>query len=265
MPVSVRKAVIKLLIATLVLATLILLCFADINEGLKGVLIVFIIILAFPITLLIGIDASRTIRRDLPSHKSLRLLGRFLAFPQAIMGIVLIGFAVVYPLFGVRELADDLARGTSPVMPLARLVIAILGFCVGLHYVREGLGMRRRRPCVHSIGSNDWVGPCNNMKGTLPQLLIPIILAALILCSVRTFWRTSDDARQVRIYVVTKFWCTFVTVFGALFLPLVIPIPDDSYLFKAVYWAFFIFPVTLCMGYLCARVFFAIVDTVQKR
>jgi hypothetical protein len=146
MPASVRKALIKLLIATIVLAMLVLLCFADINGGLKGVLIVFIIILAFPITLLIGIDASRAIKRDLPSHKSLRLLGRFLAFPQAIMGTVLIGFAVVYPLFGVRELADDVSKGSTPVLPLVRLVIAALSFCVGLHYVREGLGLRKRSP-----------------------------------------------------------------------------------------------------------------------
>jgi hypothetical protein len=146
MPATVRKALTKLLIATIVLAMLVLLCFADINGGLKGVLIVFIIILAFPITLLIGIDASRAIRRDLPSHKSLRLLGRFLAFPQAIMGTVLIGFAVAYPLFGVRELADDVSKGSIPVLPLVRLIIAALSFCVGLHYVREGLGMRKQIP-----------------------------------------------------------------------------------------------------------------------
>jgi hypothetical protein len=143
-PKSVRNALIKLLIATIALAMLVLSCFADINGGLQAVLIIFIVILAFPITLLIGIDASRAIRQELPSHKSLRLLGRVLAFPQAIMGTVLIGFAVVYPLFGLRELADDVSRGSAPVLPLVRLIIAALSFFVGLHYVREGLGIRKR-------------------------------------------------------------------------------------------------------------------------
>lgn len=146
MPVAVRKALIKLFVATILLAMLVLLCFADINGGLKGVLIVFIIILAFPVTLLIAIDASRAIKRDLPSHKSLRVVGRLLAFPQAIMGTVLIGFSVVYPLFGVRELVDDVSMGSAPVSPLVRLVIAALGFSVGLHYIREGLGIRKRSP-----------------------------------------------------------------------------------------------------------------------
>jgi hypothetical protein len=142
-PPTVRRALIKLLVATAVLAGLSLLCFADINGGLKGVLAVAIVILAFPITLLLGIDASRVIKREVPNHKSLRLMGRFLAFPQAVMGIILVGFAVAYPLFGLREAMDLISIGRFPAFPLAFTLIAALSFGVGLHYIREGLGFKK--------------------------------------------------------------------------------------------------------------------------
>ena len=121
---------------------MIFLCCMDINGGLKGVLIVFIVIVMFPVTLLIGIDTSRVIEREMPSRKPLRIVGRLLAFPRLVMGVVLIGFSTVYPVFGIPELADDLSKGYIAVLPIARLIIAALSFIVGLRYVREELAGR---------------------------------------------------------------------------------------------------------------------------
>jgi len=99
----------------------------------------------------------------------------------------------------------------------------------------------------------------------LPLLIIPAVWVALIVWSVRTFWRTSDDPRQARILGLTKFTCAFVTLGSAIFFPLDLPIPDGSYMFRAAYWAFFVFPVSLCVGYLSSRLFFAIVDPLPKK
>jgi hypothetical protein len=141
---KIRKALVKLLVATFVLAALLLLCFTSINEGLKSVLIILIVILAFPITLLVGIDASRTIKRERPSGKSLTVLARLLGFPEAIMGTILVGASVAYPLFGVPQLLDDLSNGVLPLLPLGRLAVAALGFAAGLRYIRRGLGINKR-------------------------------------------------------------------------------------------------------------------------
>jgi hypothetical protein len=68
---SVRKALIKLLVATSILAALILSCFIDSVGDARGLIVFFIVVLGFPITLLTGIDASRVIKREAPKHKSL--------------------------------------------------------------------------------------------------------------------------------------------------------------------------------------------------
>jgi hypothetical protein len=141
---NVRIALVKLLVASMILAGLVISCFFDSAGGLKGLVIFFIIVLAFPVTLLIGIDASRTIKREMPAHKSLRMLGRLLAFPQAILGTVLVGFSLVYPVLGVRELVHDVSNGKTPILALAGLFVAALSFGLGLHYVREGLGISMR-------------------------------------------------------------------------------------------------------------------------
>jgi hypothetical protein len=141
---EVRTALTKLLVSSIVLFGLVILCFADIDRAIRGFLIVFIAILAFPITLLYAIDASKVIRRAAPDHKSLTIFGRILAFPQAIMGIVLIAFSVVYPIFGVHELIVDISNGHAAALPIVRLVIAVLSFLLGLRYVREGLGIEKK-------------------------------------------------------------------------------------------------------------------------
>jgi hypothetical protein len=89
--------------------------------------------------------------------------------------------------------------------------------------------------------------------------------AALIVWSLRTFWRTSDDPRQARIYAFTKCYCIIVTAAAALLFPLALPVPDASYWGKAVYWGFFAFPATLPAGHWSWRVFLAIFDPLQKR
>jgi hypothetical protein len=141
---EIRKALIKLLVVTVVLAGLVSSCFVDSVGDLKGLIIFFIVVLVFPITILIGIDASRVINRELPSHKALRVMGRVLAFPQAVMGAVLIGFAIGYPVFGVRELMQELAKGNWPLLPIGGLIVSVLGFAAGLRYIREGLGLGNR-------------------------------------------------------------------------------------------------------------------------
>jgi hypothetical protein len=141
---AVRTALLKLLISTIVLGGLVLFWLSDVNGGLQGFAAVVVVILAFPITLLIAIDAARVIRREEPNHRSLRVLGRFLAFPQAILGTILMGFGAAYPVFGVSELIHDLETGGAPFFPIVRLVVAALMFVVGLRYFREGLGLKGR-------------------------------------------------------------------------------------------------------------------------
>ncbi len=141
---KVRQSLVKLLVAIIVLVLLTLICFGDIDPGLRGTIATFVVVVVFPVSLLLGIDASRVIKREMPGQRSLRLLGKALALPQAIMGTVLVGFAVVYPLFGIRELVSDISNGVMPALPVVRICIAAFSFIVGLHYVREGLGLTKR-------------------------------------------------------------------------------------------------------------------------
>jgi hypothetical protein len=139
---SVRKALIKLLVATSILAALILSCFIDSVGDARGLIVFFIVVLGFPITLLTGIDASRVIKREAPKHKSLAVLGRLLAFPQAVFGTILIGFSIVYPVFCVPEIIRDISDGYLRATRLFGLIAAAFGFGVGVHYLREGLGSK---------------------------------------------------------------------------------------------------------------------------
>jgi|SRR5882724_7890280 len=141
---KVRHSLVKLLVATIVLVLLTVICFGDIDPGLRGTIATFVAVVAFPVSLLLGIDASRVIKREMPGHRSISLLGKALALPQAIMGTVLVGFAVAYPVFGIRELVSDISNDVMPALPVVRICIAALSFTVGVHYVREGLGLKKR-------------------------------------------------------------------------------------------------------------------------
>jgi hypothetical protein len=139
----VHKSLIKLLAAAVVLATLVALCFVESIGDLRGLIVFFMVVLGFPITLLLGVDASRTIKREIPSHRSLSILGRLLAFPQAVLGTILLGFSLVYPVFEVPAVIHDLSGGRVPVLGLSGLAMAAVGFAVGMHYIREGLGLEK--------------------------------------------------------------------------------------------------------------------------
>lgn len=140
---SVRKALSKLLMATIALAALIALCFVNRIGDLRGLIIFLIVLLAFPITVLIGIDTSRVIKKETPSHKRIALLGRILALPQAVMGAILLGFSVVYPVFGIHQLLYGPKNGRLLWLPIGGIVFAAISFSLGLYYIREGLETRK--------------------------------------------------------------------------------------------------------------------------
>jgi hypothetical protein len=55
-----------------------------------------------------------------------------------------------------------------------------------------------------------------------------IVWTALMVWSLRKYWRTSDDSREAGIYRDAKFWCLFVTVGLALLLPQVVALSGIS-------------------------------------
>ena len=122
------------------LTALILICLLDSLGDLRGLIIFVIVVLVFPITLLLGIDASKAIKLEAPADKGMRTIGWLLGFPQAIMGTILIAFGVVYPFFGIHELMDDLSMKRVPILPIVRIGTAFLFFVLGQRYLREGLG-----------------------------------------------------------------------------------------------------------------------------
>jgi hypothetical protein len=140
----VKKALSKLVMTTIVLAALILLCFVNRVGDLRGLIVFVIVVLAFPITVLTGIDASRVIKRETPSHKRISLLGRVLSFPQAVMGTILVGFSIVYPVFGIHELLRDPNQGRLPWLPIGGIGFAAICFSLGIYYIREGLNISKK-------------------------------------------------------------------------------------------------------------------------
>lgn len=127
----------------MVLAASIFLCFVDIDGSLKAVLIICIAILALPITLLIAIDASRVIEREMAPRRSVNVLGRILAFPQAVIGVVLIGASIVCPVIELPKIIADMTKGHPDVFTIVNVAIAGLMFVIGVRYVKEGLGLGR--------------------------------------------------------------------------------------------------------------------------
>lgn len=138
---GIRKALIKLLVAAAVLIGLILGCFSPIDRELVGIMAGFTILLAFPITVLLSVDASRIIKREMPRKKSVRILGVVLGIPQAVLGTILVAFGIVYPFIGIRDILADLSSGRSGIIPFLTTVTAILMLGVGYYYLREGLGL----------------------------------------------------------------------------------------------------------------------------
>lgn len=142
---AVTKALMKLLLATVALLSLSLLCFGDFDQGLRATVGTFVVVVVFPATILLSIDASRTIRREAPSHRPAQMLGLALGFPQAVLGVALLAFGVVYPWFGIREIMRLHAPGAVPIIPMVGIAFALIALPLGYHYVREGVGIDRKR------------------------------------------------------------------------------------------------------------------------
>jgi hypothetical protein len=107
----------------------------------NGILGGMIVVVIFPSTLLFGIDASRAIKRDNPSHRSVRILGRTLGIPEGVLGVILMAFGVVFPIVGIRDFIENGSIGENPVFRLINIGTAILMFSIGYPYLKESLGL----------------------------------------------------------------------------------------------------------------------------
>jgi len=85
---KVRKALIKLLVASVILGGLVISCFVDSVGDLKGLILLHRRLVFHH---LIGVDASRVIKREMPSHKSCAVLDGSWRFPRPSWETVLIG------------------------------------------------------------------------------------------------------------------------------------------------------------------------------
>jgi hypothetical protein len=139
-----RRALLKLLVAFMIFIGLLLGIFSKGDRGLVGIMGGLLVVVVLPVTVLLSIDASRIIKRETSESRSLRGFGVLLGIPQAIMGIVLVAFGLVYPFFGIRALLADSATGLPGFIDLVLTLTAFALLFVGYHYVREGLGLKGR-------------------------------------------------------------------------------------------------------------------------
>lgn len=139
-----KRTLIKLLIATTLLVSLILLSFTHIDGGIKAVSDVILVVIVGPSVLLWGIDLSRAIRREAVSSQSMRTIGRILAIPQLLFGVILVAWGAAYPaVFGIPEIVSRLSQGASAFHPAIYTILAGLMFSAGIWYLRDGLGLMR--------------------------------------------------------------------------------------------------------------------------
>jgi hypothetical protein len=132
-----RWALLKLMVALMVFAALIPFCFWHTDLDLRGVVMGLIVLVVFPSTVLLGIDASRTIRREMPAHESVRILGVVLGIPQGILGAILVSIAVFLPFVGMYDLAIHHLYGTKSGLPALYLFASVVSFIVGYHYLKD--------------------------------------------------------------------------------------------------------------------------------
>lgn len=139
-----RGTLIKLLVSTTLLVFLILLCFTGIDSGLKAVIGAVIVVVVGPSVLLWGIGLSRAIKRQGSTSRSVRTVGRVLAIPQILFGVILVAWGIAYPaVFGIRDILGNASRGADVVMPVLYTLISGLMFLAGIKYVRDGLSLVR--------------------------------------------------------------------------------------------------------------------------
>lgn len=136
---SVRSALLKLMVAVMIFAALIPFCFWRTNLDLRGLVGGLILLIIFPSTVLLGIDASRTIRREMPAHRSVRVAGVALGIPQGILGTILVSIGIVLPFVGMYDLAIHHLFGTNSRLPALYLFTSVVSFVVGYHYLKDSL------------------------------------------------------------------------------------------------------------------------------
>lgn len=136
---TVKSALIKLSVSTIILAFLISLIVAYPHDSDNGIIGGLIILVIFPSTLLFGIDASRAIKRETPSHRSVQILGKALGVPQGVFGVILVAFGVVFPIMSIRDFIETGSFGENPAFRIVCIGTAILMFSIGYHYVKESL------------------------------------------------------------------------------------------------------------------------------
>lgn len=142
---DIKKSLIKLLIATIVLVYLVSECFYQNDPGLVGVIAVGTAILALPIVILLSIDASRAIKREMSINKATRAMGALLGIPQAILGILLMAIGIAYPFIGIRNIVIDISLGRPTIFPLISTISALMMLIIGYYYLREGLSFGKKK------------------------------------------------------------------------------------------------------------------------
>jgi hypothetical protein len=118
--------------------------FFRVDRDFAGVIGGLGVLVAFPATILSAIDASRVIRRADPASKQVQILGFVLGVPQAVLGVILLVYGVIYPFFGIPDIVAELTAGRSAIAPFVRTVTAFLLFGVGYYYAREGLRLDKK-------------------------------------------------------------------------------------------------------------------------
>src|SRR5271154_1805102 len=118
---SIRRALLKLLVWAVLLVGLAF-AFFHVDRDFAGVIGGIGVLVALPATILSCVDASRVIRQVDPTSKQVRFLGFALGLPQAVLGVMLLAYGVIYPFFGINDMVSDLALGRSGIVPFVRTV-----------------------------------------------------------------------------------------------------------------------------------------------
>lgn len=141
---AIRKALLKLLVWAALLIGLAI-AFFYVDRDFAGVIGGIGVLVALPATILSCVDASRVIRRENPTSKQVQFLGFALGLPQAVLGVMLLAYGVVYPVFGIRDIVSELHAGRSAIVPFVRTVTALFFLGVGYYYVREVLRLDKNK------------------------------------------------------------------------------------------------------------------------
>ncbi len=131
-----KTAITKFLISLSVLFGLTVVCFAPIDRSLLAILLGVIVLVAFPSTILLAIDAGRSIREERPSQRGLKILGTILALPQGVLGVSLMAFGLIYPYFGIASILHESSNGVFPFIPILRTIGALAMLGIGYFYLR---------------------------------------------------------------------------------------------------------------------------------